>query len=78
MRDGELFAVDDVIVTVAPDEVPVASSYGCGADDCQLCSPVIYRCEHNVDYPRPLINNSAARALEPDSCEHHEEGEGDE
>ncbi len=66
------FAVDDKIVTVAPDEVPASSSYGCGNDECQSCYPVHYRCEHDVDYPRPRINNSAARAAELEGCEHHD------
>jgi hypothetical protein len=65
-----LFAVDDVIVTVPLHQVPTASSYGCGAT-CQACYPVIYRCEHGVDYPLPRINNSAARqALLDDECDH--------
>lgn len=68
------FALDDVVVTVAADAVPVASSYGCGDDTCQNCYPVFYRCRHDVEYPRPIINNAAARAEEFawDECAHHE------
>jgi hypothetical protein len=69
---------DNTTDVIALDEVPAASSYGCGSESCQVCSPVIYRCQHGVDYPKPLMNNEAARTLsESDECTHHEPIEED-
>lgn len=32
--------------------------YGCGADDCQACYPLIYRCEScSENYPEPVPND---------------------
>lgn len=67
------FAIDDRIVTVDPENVPRSGNYGCGDDTCLDCYPVLYRCEHGIDYPRPLINNTAARAAQLEDCKHHDE-----
>lgn len=64
--------VDDVLITVEPNAMPKASSYGCGSDECQNCYPVFYRCEHGIDFPKPIINNAAGRAVDMESCEHHD------
>lgn len=72
--DDDVFAVDDVIVEVDPDKVPTASSYGCGRDSCQNCYPVFYQCDHGIPYPKPRINNTAARESVAE-CTHHEEGD---
>ena len=48
-----------------------ASRYGCGADGCTDCYPLIYRCaDCGHDYDRPFINDGSGNLprVECDEC----------